>query len=185
MNFQTFRNALMLGVLGGATVLVAMTITQVANGGAGAVSLPQDYSETFTKYDSFDRRNPTEIAELYANAIAFADLDKLDRLRPRLPIGSVIVLEVHNAKLDDNGQPVLNKDGRRIKDGLKEIQVMSKCEACGLDTPQELRTGNWQFAVFGPDGKLQADRDTTRCMECHKPMYKRDYVFSFKRLPRN
>jgi hypothetical protein len=33
----------------------------------------------------------------------------------------------------------------------------------------DLRNGEWEFAAFTADGKLNAQFDTKVCMECYKP----------------
>ena len=48
----------------------------------------------------------------------------------------------------------------------------------------EVRNGNWEYAVFMPDGSpnAQANANTQPCFVCHKPHEKQDFVISLASL---
>lgn len=158
----------------------SLALAAVAMAGAEKVAYPHGYQSSFNHYASVDRKDPTQVAELYANQVALDGLKK----DGKMPAGSVLVMEIHNAKLDADKKPVIGADGQRIKDSLKVIAVMQKCDGCGADQPDALRNGDWDYAFFSAKDKARIDRDYKPCFECHKPLAGQDYVFSFESLPR-
>lgn len=162
--------------LGGAAATVVVPVVALA--GPELVSFPDNYKEEFTHYSSRDRDNPEQIAELYANEIALESAQD----GPPLADGSVLVMEIHKAKLDENGKPVIGDDGRRIKDSLAAIAVMEKRAGWGTEYPEEVRNGEWEYAFFGPNDHALQDRDYTACFGCHKPLAEQDFVYSIDDL---
>lgn len=162
--------------LGG--MAAALAVPFMALAGPEQVTLPDDYRQQFTHYDSRDRDNPEQIAELYANDVALESAQD----GPPLDHGSILVMEIYKAKLGEDGQPVTGDDGRRIKDSLSVIAVMQKEEGWGAQYPPELRNDDWQYAFFTPDDHTLVERDYTGCFECHKPLEEQDFVFSFDEL---
>jgi hemoglobin len=117
------------------------------------------------------------VRDLFANeAAAYAG----QRGRP-LPSGSVLAMEVYQAKLDDKGEPVKGADGRFVKGALVGLFVMEKRTGWGAEHPESLRNGEWEYARFGADG-ARPQADTRPCLECHKPESAKDYVFTLDKL---
>lgn len=139
------------------------------------VKLPENWRETFVKYWEGDRAPPNDAQTgvTWANDIAVESARK----GGPLAYGSVIVFEVWKAKLDAEGKPVLDQQGRRIPDSLALIAVMEKRRGAGAAWPEEVRNDDWEFAAFKPDGTF-VDRDYTPCLECHKPLEDRDFLFT-------
>ena len=42
--------------------------------------------------------------------------------------------------------------------------------------------GEWEYAAFGPDMKLNEKANYKGCFECHKPHEKTDYIISHTKL---
>ena len=100
-----------------------------------------------------------------------------------LPSGTVIVMEIYRAKLDDQKQPVKDDAGRFVKEGdLTAVFVMEKRTGWGAEYPENLRNGEWEYGRFLPDGKRHSRTDMTSCFTCHKKVAKDDYLFTAAQL---
>lgn len=142
------------------------------------ISFPADYSTKFHNYLSLDRvQNDDQIIRLFANEIAL-NATKEGR---ELPNGSVIVGEVYKAKKDKDGNVVESSLGRRVRDKLAAIAVMEKGEGWGAAFSEDLRNGDWEFAIFAPDGK-RLKKDLNACRSCHAPLKETQHLFSFEHL---
>jgi hypothetical protein len=139
------------------------------------VHWPGDWRQQLVKYWQGDRAAPndTQVGVAYANRIA------LESAKPGAPLayGSMLVFEVWKAKLNADGKPVLDAEGKRIPETLAFVAVMEKQPGFGAGWPEELRNGEWEYAAFTPDGTF-IERDYTPCLQCHKPLDAQDYVFS-------
>ena len=142
------------------------------------IKFPENYRTTFTHYQSVDRANPKQIGELYANSVAINSLKSGDKFAN----GSVLIMEIYNAKLDKDGTPILNDKGRRIKAGLKVIAVREKQPGWGAKWPEDVRNEDWDSIFFSPKSKQPLKKDYTACQECHKPLTDADYTFSYEVL---
>lgn len=160
----------------GATLLLAGT----AQAGPELVELPKDYRTELHHYASIERANPKQIAEAYANDKAIASAKK----GASLDSGSVLIMEVWQAKLDAAEKPILDAQGRRIKDKLLFVAVMAKGTGWGAEYPPEIRNGEWEYAAFDPATGARRQQDYKPCFECHKPEADTDYLFTLDRLRR-
>ena len=151
-----------------------------AEAGPERVAFPENYAQRFVQYATIDRANPKQIAVAYANETALAGAKKSGDL----PSGSVLVMEVWTAKLDAQEKPILDADGRRIKDKLAMIAVMEKRTGWGTEYPPEIRNGEWEYAAFDPATKALRQQDYKPCFECHKPKAASDYLFTLDHLRR-
>jgi cytochrome P460 len=141
------------------------------------ISFPADYTQ-FENYLSLDRvQNHDQIIRLFANDVAI-EAAKQGR---ELPDGSVIVGEVYKAKMDEDGKVVTSSLGRRIRDKLAAIAVMEKGEGWGDAFPDNLKNGDWDFAIFAPNGE-RLDKDLNTCRSCHAPLAKTQHLFSLEHL---
>ncbi|KUO56193.1 MAG: hypothetical protein APF80_00035 [Alphaproteobacteria bacterium BRH_c36] len=141
------------------------------------ITFPADY-KSYKNYLSLDRvGNPDQIIRLFANGKAAAGPGADGKLAE----GSVLVGEIYKAKLDDKGQPIESTLGRRIRDKLAAIAVMEKRAGWGSKFPEEFRNGDWDFAVFSPDGK-RLDKDLNTCRACHASLKDTDHLYSFEHL---
>jgi hypothetical protein len=80
----------------------------------------------------------------------------------KYPDGTIILDAVYEVK----------QDGAMLNEGkLAFFPVMKK-------NSKMKETGGWEWAAFGPDGKL-LDKDPKKdCFSCHESMKDNDYVFS-------
>lgn len=158
-------------------ICAAVTAFTIAYAKDSEIAFPADY-KSYKNYLSLDRTgNADQVIRLFANdkAKAGAGADG------GLPDGSVLVGEIYKARLDADGKPVVSSLGRRIRDKLAAIAVMEKRAGCCGDRPEEFRTGEWDFAVFSPDGK-RLNKDLNGCRGCHNPLKDTDFLFSYDHL---
>lgn len=99
-----------------------------------------------------------------------------------LSSGTVITMEVYKAKVDDKGELVKDANGRLVKGDLSFIGVMEKRNGWGVEYPDDIRNGEWEYAIFETNGKLRANFDAKPCFQCHKPMAGQDFVFTLPQL---
>ncbi len=144
------------------------------------VNWPADYKMAFTHVLEADRTaDDKQVIRIFANptAVQGAQSDG------KLPYGSVLVAELYSAKLDADGEPVISELGRRIIDKLAAIVVMERGEGFDAEYPEELKVGDWEFAVFNPSGK-RLEKDVTGCRACHHPLTDSEFVFSYEHIVR-
>ena len=161
-----------------ALVLGLGVIVSVAMADEERISFPADYSTNFKNYLSLDRvQNDDQIIRLFANDAAL-NAAKEGR---ELPNGSIIVGEVYKAKKDKDGNVMQSSLGRRIRGKLAAIAVMEKGEGWGAAFSEDLRNGDWDFAIFSPDGK-RLKKDLNACRSCHAPLKQTQHLFSLEHL---
>ena len=144
------------------------------------VNWPADYKMAFMNVLEGDRTaNDKQVIRIFANptAIQGAQSDG------KLPYGSVLVAELYSAKLDADGEPVISGLGRRIIDKLAAIVVMERGKGFDAEYPEELKVGDWEFAVFSSTGK-RLNKDVTGCRACHHPLNDSEFVFSYEHIVR-
>lgn len=162
-------------VIGLAVAVMSVTFARAEQ---PRVGFPTDYARTFTNYLSLDRvQNPDQIIRLFANETALAAGSRGEDL----PNGSVLVGEVYAARKDSDGNVVTSSLGRRIREKLVAIAVMEKQAGWGAAFPEGLRNGDWDFAIFSPDGKV-LDKDLNACRSCHAPLQETQHIFSLQHL---
>jgi Cytochrome P460 len=141
------------------------------------IAFPVDY-KSFDNYLSLDRvQNDDQIIRLFANDLA----RNAAREGRDLPVGAVIVGEVYKAKKGKDGKVIESSLGRRLRDKLAAVAVMQKGEGWGDTYPEDLRNGDWDFAIFSPDGK-RLDKDLNACRSCHAPLAGTQHLFSLEHL---
>lgn len=125
-------------------------------------------------YHSTDNAKAKQHRELYASSDAIA---AAVNGRP-LPPGAVLAMAMFRAKLDADGNPLKDSDGRFVKDTLVAWGVMSKRGGGGAAYPAEIRNGEWEYQSYNPDMSVNAAAKISACLECHNSQEKSDYVFS-------
>lgn len=144
------------------------------------IPFPADYKTAFTNYLSLDRvQNDDQIIRLFAND---AVMDAASAGKP-LPNGSILVGEIYAARKDEHGNVMTSSLGRRIRDKLSAIAVMEKRDGWGAGFSDALRNGDWDFAIFSPEGE-RLDKDLNACRQCHAPLVDKQHVFSIEHLTR-
>ena len=161
-------------------ILALSLMTGVAAADDARISFPSDYKSTFTNYLNLDRvQNEDQIIHLFANDIAI----EAAQAGKELPTGSVLVGEIYAARKDENGKVQKSSLGLRIRDKLAAVAVMQKGEGWGTAFPEGLRNGDWDFAIFSPDGK-RLEKDLNACRQCHAPLADTQHLFSLEHMAR-
>jgi plastocyanin len=126
-------------------------------------------------YTIVDRYDVKQYRELYASSPEAVQAAKDGK---PLPPGTVLTLVQYKAELDAQGNPVKEANGRFRRGDLIAYTVMEKRTGWGAEYPDDLRNGEWEYAAFGPDGKLNDKANYKACFQCHKPHEKIDFVIS-------
>jgi len=162
-----------------ALVLGFVAVGAVAGADDNRVGFPKDYRATFENYISLDRtQNDDQVIRLFANEKALAAATAGEEL----PDGSVLVAEIYKAKKNAEGEVVESSLGRRIRDKFAAVAVMEKQKGWGEKFPEELKNGDWDFAIFSPKGERLAGKDVNACRACHAPLTKTQHLFSLEHL---
>jgi len=138
------------------------------------IVFPENYQSEYELYTTVNRADNKQVRYLYASSEAVAGAKD----GGSLPIGAKIVMEVHKAMLDDEGNPVEGSDGFYLKDTLAGFGVMEKGVGWGDEIPEVLRNDDWNYAFFNADKTHKAGINQAGCMACHKPLDSGDYMFS-------
>ena len=166
----------MAGKILGASIALGM-IASVALADDERISFPENYKD-FENYLSLDRvQNHDQIIRLFANDAAL----EAAREGRELPNGSVLVAELYKAKKDADGNVIESSLGRRVRDKFFALAVMEKQDGWGDTLPEQFRNGDWDFAIFSPDGK-RLNKDLNGCRGCHAPLTSTQHLFSLEHL---
>jgi amicyanin len=168
------RAATVLAVL----VAVALLVAGPTTAGPEKIGFPAKW-ESFVLYTTLDRPDVKQYRELYASSQAAVDAMKAGR---PLPNGTVLVLIPYKAQVDAQGTPVKDAKGRYVKGERVGVNVMEKRAGWGTEYPADLRNGEWEYAAFSTDGKLNEKANYKGCFQCHKPHEAQDYVISLASL---
>lgn len=142
------------------------------------IQFPENYATAFRNYLSLDRvQHADQIIRLFANDQAMSAGSE----GGELPYGSILVGEVFSARKDAEGNVVTSSLRRRIRDKLVAVAVMEKQKGWGDSFPEDLKNGDWDFAIFSPDGK-RLDKELNSCRQCHAPLKDTQHVFSIEHL---
>ena len=161
-------------VTGAAVVALAMQ----AYAGGDKITFPEDYAKGVL-YTTVDRPDNKQYRELYGPAAA---LDAAKKGEP-LPSGTVLTLVQYAAKLDAQGNPEKDANGRFIKtDRILAYTVMEKRTGWGTEYPDTVRNGEWEYQAFKADKTPNPAANLTACFTCHKPLDKQDFVFTYDKL---
>ncbi|MCC6192727.1 MAG: cytochrome P460 family protein [Anaerolineales bacterium] len=146
-------------LLGWAAALAAGTAAVMvwANEVSSPVQFPEDYKQG-VHYATVERGNVRE--EIYTSREAI----EAARNNQPLPEGTVILMEDY-------------RDGKLLR-----YIAMEKTAGYGGTQPADLRTGDWAFQSFGPDRRIDRRENLARCMACHQPQAKNDFVFTYGRM---
>jgi hypothetical protein len=159
--------------------VAAWLLGSAALAGPDNIAFPENYQDEFTHYGTVNRADERkQVVKMFANDVALASAKE----GAPLDSGSVLVMEVYKAKLDENENPVVGSDGFFEPGDMAAIAVMESREGWGDEYPAEIRNGTWEYALFDAKEHTLVDRDHQPCFECHKPLHEADYVFSFDAL---
>ena len=126
------------------------------------MNLPASFPEGFTVYQTESEDGTT--TRRYANSIAW----KAAKAGKPLPVGSILIQASYKV---ENGQ-----------DTLQSYSGMESRAGWGSAIPVLLRNGDWDYALFGPDGKRRDQLNQAPCLACHKPQEANSFVFTLDKL---
>jgi plastocyanin len=159
-------------------VAAAVAVAQsVVPPGPNKVKFPEGW-EKGVMYGTIDRPDTKQYREFYGPAEAV----KAAREGRPIPHGTVLTLAAYSARLDANGNPLKDANGRFMKDKLVAVNVMQKERGFGEDIPAAIRNGDWQYQSFTPDGKPNDKANLTACYVCHLPFARDDYLTNMAKL---
>ena len=144
---------------------------------ATRVTFPQGYRDTFVRYHTINFPATRQVRHFFANRAAL----QAAKAGEALPDGAVLFAEVHSAKLDADGKPVVGADGFFVADRLLFYTAMAREAGWGADVPEMLRNENWNYAAFSAEKQPRAINQA-ECLACHKPLDKSSYAFTLKEL---
>lgn len=166
-----------LGLAAAGTTFVVLSQSATVPPGPNALAFPQGW-EKETLYATVDRPDTKQYREFYTSAEAV----KAARAGRPIPDGTVITLAAYAAKLDADGKPVRDANGRFVKDKLVAVNSMKKQRGLGDTIPASLRNGDWIYQSFQPDGQVNEKANLTACYQCHLPFAKDDYLTNLAKL---
>jgi hypothetical protein len=158
--------------------LAALTAAAQVRAGGDKVAFPENYAKGVL-YTTLDRPDNKQYRELYVSPPEAVDAAKEGK---PLPSGTVLTLLQYRAVLGPDGNPTKDANGRFSKGELIGYAVMEKRAGWGAEYPDNVRNGDWEYQSFLADRKVNDKSNLTACFNCHKPLDKQDYVFSYDKL---
>jgi hypothetical protein len=155
----------------------ALGATAPADAGGDLVAFPEKFA-TGVLYATIDRADIKQFRELYASQAA---IDAAKKGEP-MPDGTVLTLVQYSALLTAAGDPQKDANGRFIKGPVVAYAVMEKRAGWGADYPEDVRNGEWEYQAFTRDKTVNDKANLTACFNCHKPLDKQDFVFSYDKM---
>lgn len=143
------------------------------------IAYPKNYQTEMINYLSLDRtQNDDQVIRLFApkSAVEAAKNGK------ELPYGTVLVAEVYKAKKDADGEVIESSLGRRIRGKFAAVAVMEKGKDFGKSFSEDLRNGDWDFAIFSPKGERLVKKNLDKCRSCHAPLKDTQHLFSLEHM---
>ncbi len=156
------------------TGLVATLTAHHAAAAPTPVAFPANF-RSGVLYNVVDRDDRAEVHEQYTSHEAI----EAARAGKPLPMGTDIVSANYRARLNAQGDPVRDPKGNLVAGELDRITVMEKHPGGGASYPEALRNGDWDFALFTPDGRVSTQVPISECLACHKPHQQLDYVKTY------
>lgn len=169
------RTRILAGLLALGAVSLAVSVwTSRTHAGADKVAFPANFKDGVL-YTVADRYDNKQYRELYATPEAV----KAAKEGKPLPSGTVLTLVQYKAQVDAQGNPLKDAKGRFLKGDLVAYTVMEKRTGWGAEYADDLRNGEWEYAVFAADGKFNDKANYKSCFQCHKPHDGQDFVISY------
>jgi hypothetical protein len=164
------------------TALVGVGVVVLASqvrAGGDLVKFPENFDKG-VMFTTVDRPDNKQFREVYTSQAA---IDAAKKGQP-LPDGTVITLLQYRAKLDAQGNPEKDANGRFIKTNeLLAYTVMEKRKGWGAEYPDNIRNGEWEYQAFTADKQVNTKAKLTACFECHKPLPPgQDFVFLYNKM---
>jgi hypothetical protein len=167
-----------IAIASGAAAGIAAAVIAPVLAGGDKIAFPENHAQGVL-YATVDRADNKQFRELYVNdPAALAAAKKGDAV----PSGTVITLVQYAAKLDPQGNPEKDPNGRFIKTNVIGFAVMEKRAGWGTEYPDNIRNGEWEYQAFKPDKTVNTAANLTACFNCHKPLDKQDFLFTYDRM---
>jgi plastocyanin len=159
---------------------------------ADRIGFPANYKTTYKQLYALDNTQNQQVRVIWANDIA----QTVDPSKPwNFPYGSILLFEDYPSIPDENGNPVLDANGRFVRGNLRTVFAMKKDKGFGSEYGP-IRNGEWEYVSYTPDGALATTpANSGSCALCHlngtsaalsnnlPPMNaKNDYVFRAENL---
>ena len=146
--------------------------------GGDKIAFPANYDKG-VMYTTVDRADNKQYRELFVTPAAAVEAAKKGA---PLPDGTVLTLVQYRAVLGADGNPTKDANGRFSKGDIVGYKVMEKRAGWGAEYPPEIRNGEWEYQAFTPAKVVNDKANLTACFQCHKPLDKQDFVFSYDKL---
>jgi cytochrome P460 len=146
---------LALVVLGCASATMPIAAQSGSTPKDGELVFPTDYKS----YSAFLHgiQKPDAVRDLYINPTgASAEAGQA------FANGSILVMEIYNAKKTAEGTFEKGADGNLVKADLAKVFVMQKDAGWGKHAPENLKNGDWIYSAFKANGE-RLDVDYTTC----------------------
>lgn len=177
MRRSLFRVCAIAAAVGGVVAMVGVIGQTLVPSGPNRVAFPQDWDKG-VMYGTVDRYDTRQYREFYGPAEAV----QAAREGKPIPDGTILTLAAYAARLDADGKPLKDANGRFIKDRLVAVNAMQKKAGWGEDIPAAIRNGDWIYQSFTPDGKVNEKANLAGCYQCHLPFAKDDYLTNLAKL---
>lgn len=137
------------------------------------IGFPEGYPDNFHLLYVFDRPDNVQVRVICGN-----DMAAMAQPGEPLPYGSVLLMETWRAQRNEDDSPVLDDNGRFIREELSGIFLMKKEEGFG-EAYGDQRSGEWEYVAYRPNGEYLAPPERTNaCSACHQIAGdEKDYVF--------
>lgn len=177
MGKKSSRAALLAACAIGGVTAVAVAQQALVPPGPNKLAFPAGYDKGVL-YATLDRWDNKQYREFWTSA----DVVKAAKEGKPIPDGAVITLAAYSIKVDADGKPLKDANGRFIKDKLAAVNPMMKKKGAADDIPASIRNGDWIYQSFTPDGQVNDKANLTACYQCHLPFAKDDYLTNLAKL---
>jgi hypothetical protein len=127
------------------------------------IALPADWQARFIRYATVDKPDRKIIRHMYVNPESFAAI----RAGQPAPPGTLLLMADTRARLDPQGNPLLDTSGRFIPEpGWIAIGAQQKEAGWGEGYGPDLRNGEWEYAAFTGAGERR-NVPLNNCFACH------------------
>jgi hypothetical protein len=174
-DMTTLRAAAIAAAVG--TIAIS-GISMPVRAGGDKVMFPENFAAGML-YTTVDRADNKQYRELFVSP---AEAIEAAKKGEPLPSGTILTLVQYAAQLDAQGVPLKDANGRFIKGNLIGYTVMEKRSGWGGEYPDNVRNGEWEYQAFTAEKKVNEKANLTACFNCHKPLDKQDFVFSYDKL---
>jgi hypothetical protein len=142
-------------------------------------SIDRDYRKTYQYYLRIYAEDKRQIRDFYMNRVMVNSIAK----GGTVPVGAIVVLEVYGARVGNDGQPLLDSDGKMMPGPLNVISVMETIDGANRYFPFDVSNGEWIYFFYTDnfEDKTTAE-DRLACMQCHKKSEGSQFIFTYNAM---